>query len=180
MARSRRADLEALILNDARRLRDACDDDGDGIALGLVANTQAYEAWEALNASLMAYDALDPDDINNVTHTANAAGPRTEHQAANLIVPFQASLRYRLLSQLRIRASLSHGWEQREGMTDSEMEFITKRPHTSVSAARNFLAGAGWIYDTGQRRKTPTMRPAIVWALTDAGIRTFDTAQGAA
>jgi len=164
--RTKRTELADDIIRQARAFRDACDD-----GLGLAANTDAYLCWVELSKALDEYDGLEPGSIEVTSHTANAAGPDTQHAAAELIRPAQHSLRQRMLSNYRIRAGFN------DGCTDSEMEYITKRAHTSVSSARNFLANTGWIADSGRRRLTPSGREAIVWVLTRAGMTAYD--QGA-
>lgn len=52
-----------------------------------------------------------------------------------------------------------------EGWTDDDLERALLRSHQSVSAARNTLVRKGYITDSGQRRKTRSGNPAIVWRL---------------
>lgn len=160
--RTKRNELSDDVIRYARAFRDAC---GDG--LGLAANTDAYQAWLWLSEALDAFDGLEPGSIEVTRHVANVDGPDTQHEAANLAKVRAKSLRSKLLAQYRIRASLD------DGLTDSEMEFMLRRSHQSVSSARNFLASAGWIYDTGRRRLNPSGGQAIVWAMTPAGIRAW-------
>jgi hypothetical protein len=53
------------------------------------------------------------------------------------------------------------------GYTDEELEYILKRKHQSVSAARNLLVRKGYLFDTTERRLTSSGNPAIVWGRTD-------------
>lgn len=53
------------------------------------------------------------------------------------------------------------------GYTDEELEFILKRKHQSVSAARNLLVRKGYLVDSGERRRTSSNNPAIVWRRTE-------------
>lgn len=168
--RTKRTELEATIIRQARTFVEAC---GDGLGLG--ADPDAYMAWFELGETLDEYEMLVPDDIATPVHRANLPGADTQHIAASLIVPDQLSTRYKLLVQYRIRAALP-GYDDGEwdGLTDSEAEHVLKRAHTTVSSARNFLAEGGWIVDSGHRRLTPSKRPAIVWVLTKAGADAFD------
>lgn len=173
--RTRRVDLETQILREARAFRDSCDD-----GLGLAANTGAYQAWLALSRSLDEYDGLVPDDIRTRAHVANADSQTTAHLAAELIVPDQESIRYDLLMQYRVRVvAFGQNDDLASGLTDSEMEFVLRKPHETVSSARNWLMHAGFIHDSGVKRRNPSKRPAIVWTLTPAGLRALDVAAAA-
>lgn len=92
-----------------------------------------------------------------------AAGSDTSQAAAGLASPVQYSVRQQIIKQLAYLGEL--------GLTDDQMEKRLGRPHQTVSSARNWLVEAGWVRDSGQRRKTRSDRMAVVWTLTDAGIK---------
>lgn len=173
--RTKRVELEADIVRLARLFRDSCDD-----GIGLAANTGAYQCWLALSRTLDEYDGLTPDDIRTRAHVANTDAPETAHAAAELILPEQWSIRWDLLMQYRSRVVIFFGDSGGlDGLSDSEMEHALKKPHTTVSSARNWLMHAGFVHDSGIKRRTPSKRPAIVWTLTPAGLRALDVAAAA-
>jgi hypothetical protein len=55
------------------------------------------------------------------------------------------------------------------GFTDAQLEFRLNKSHQTVSSARNWLVEAGWVVDSGMRRKTLSGRKATVWMLSPAG-----------
>lgn len=52
------------------------------------------------------------------------------------------------------------------GYTDDELEQAMERTHQSVSATRNTLMRKGYVVDSGQRRRTRSGNPAIVYVPT--------------
>lgn len=109
-----------------------------------------------------AIQALDDHEAAELTGAGGryAAGSDTSKAAAGLSVPLQFSVRQEITEALT-RTNI--------GYTDDQLEERLKRPHQTVSSARNWLVAAGWVRDSGQRRKTRGGREAVVWELTDAG-----------
>jgi len=56
------------------------------------------------------------------------------------------------------------------GLTDQEGQRILQMPGDSYRPCRVTLADTGLVTDTGNTRKTPRNRPAIVWAITERGV----------
>ncbi len=63
-----------------------------------------------------------------------------------------------------------------KGATDAEVEAVTGLRAQSVSPRRGELRALGLIVDSGERRPTPSGRPAAVWTL----VRYADAGGGAA
>lgn len=55
------------------------------------------------------------------------------------------------------------------GATDAEIERGLGMRHQTASARRNELVKLGLVVDSGQRRPTPSGRPAIVWRRVSPG-----------
>lgn len=122
-------------------------------------------AEAALKELSNAVEALDNYEAAELTGAGAryAAGSDTSRAAAGLSVPVQFSTRQQIIKQLAHLGEL--------GLTDDQMENRLSRPHQTVSSARHWLVEAGWVRDSGHRRKTRSGREAVVWVLTDTGIK---------
>lgn len=119
---------------------------------------------KAQSELVRAVKALDELDVTTDFSGPGAFGhnsPDTSVAAATLCAPALGSLRRRLVDELAVAKLL----------TDSDFERRTRRPHQSVSSARNWLVEQGWIEDSGQRRTAPSGRLQIAWRFTPAGER---------
>ena len=124
-------------------------DDEEGRKLSATA-----EQWGALlhavttlrNLPTLAIDQPRPAVRDDATHTSRLAARR--------IAPKQGSKRRVIYDQIALRSY---------GMTDGELEALTRWPHQTVSAARNSLVENGWLYDSGERRTINGSRLGIVW-----------------
>ena len=54
-----------------------------------------------------------------------------------------------------------------DGLTDDDLEIVSKRSHQSVSAARNHLVKRGYLTNSGKTRKNRWGNDAVVWSYTD-------------
>ena len=91
-------------------------------------------------------------------------GPETSEQSARLAGLVQRSVREQIVALLAHVPPLAA-----PGYTDQQLEKRLGASHQTVSSARNWLVGEGWLEDSGQRRKNPSGRMAAVWQLTPAG-----------
>lgn len=134
------------------------------VALRVGSNAEVHDATVALDAALTALDAVPL--TTRATHGAFPAGATdTTREAARLAVPLQNSARKRIIERVYGQMHV-HG----VGCTDDELERRLHLSHQTLSAARNFLCGAGWLEDSGQRRPTRGKRDAIVWRLTEGAM----------
>jgi len=123
---------------------------------------------EALIDAVRALDEYEAAAITGAGARSVAGAPETSAQAAGLAEPVQYSTRHRVIRILDRR--MERGGN---GMTDDELEEASGNSHQTVSSARNWLVEAGWVRDTGIRRKTRSHRQAVVWELTPAGRQQF-------
>jgi hypothetical protein len=77
----------------------------------------------------------------------------TSKEAAAAIEPHMGRLEAEVFDTLKIRGPLAC----------HEIEHITQLAHTTVSARLRGLALKNRVVDSGERRKTPSGRNAIVW-----------------
>ena len=120
-------------------------------------------------ALMCAIKDLDDLEATPIVDEAGAFGPNspdTSRTAAAMAKPRSGSVRRRIVDEIRISEARRDPWVG--GLTDDELELITLRKHTTISAARNSLVEAGWLEDSSYRRDTTSGRPAIVWCLTPA------------
>lgn len=59
--------------------------------------------------------------------------------------------------------------QQDGGMTDQEAQVALSMSGDSYRPCRVTLADKGYVWDTGERRKTAHNRRAMVWAITERG-----------
>lgn len=117
------------------------------------------------------YERLAAYEATAIENTVGAYGhnsPDTSVIAAVMATPLTGSVRRRIVDEVRV-AML--GVVDKTGCTDEELERLLGRKHTTVSSARNWLCNNGWLQDSGFTRLTTSLRPAIVWELTPAGVR---------
>lgn len=116
---------------------------------------------------MAAVDALEAAAPGPIDGEPVSNGVSTSNRAANAAFPIQGSCRREIIAELhfihsRVPALI--------GRTIDELEVELRRTHTTVSAAVNHLAGAGWIEDSGFERDTRSKRAAIVWQLTQRAL----------
>jgi hypothetical protein len=64
------------------------------------------------------------------------------------------------------------------GMTTEEIERTLQGKHQTVSPRVTELRDAGWIYDSGHRRKTSSTNEAIVWWISHAARQAINGQEG--
>lgn len=122
----------------------------------------------ALIAAVRKLDACGlPDPDNGFAPAVNDA-PETSLQAAIAAAPFVGTVRRQVIAAIAIAKDHSL-----IGYTCEQLEERLGRPHTTVSSAVNWARDAGWIEDSGVRRKTRAKRQAVVWTVTPAAQRTM-------
>jgi hypothetical protein len=112
-----------------------------------------------------AVDALNEFEAAELTGAGARwvnGSPETSRGAAGLAVPVQGTARHQIIGALSHVARMSS-----PGYTDAQLEHLLNRSHQTVSSARNWLVEAGWVIDSGVRRRTPSKRLAVVWMLSD-------------
>jgi hypothetical protein len=82
-------------------------------------------------------------------------GSDTEAEAALSVTAVTGRLRKRALELLR--------YHDATGLTDDEGGALMGGDRLTFGRRRNELAKAGLVYDSGDRRRTPTGRKATVW-----------------
>ena len=82
-----------------------------------------------------------------------------------MIRPRVGTIRRRVLLEVLYEATRPDG---KPGLSDENLERRLRRPHTTVSSARNWLREQGWITDSGHRALTTSGRPAVLWRPTEA------------
>lgn len=65
-----------------------------------------------------------------------------------------------------------------KGLTDYELSMILDCLRGSASKVRGLLEEGGWVRDSGHRRPTDTGSLAVVWTLTDQGVRFMELLHG--
>jgi len=85
---------------------------------------------------------------------ARNTDPVTSHMAARLTEPRADTNRALALQVLR---------EHPDGLTDYELADLTGLQQNSIGKRRGELRDAGFVEDSGKRRKTPSGAQGIVW-----------------
>jgi|GEM_PF-3973104 len=85
----------------------------------------------------------------------SAGHPNTSYQAAKKALP-KSGTKKKIIYDLIVESGIC-------GLCDHEIETKTGWTHQSASAIRNTLMNDGWVLDSGFRRETPQLNPAIVW-----------------
>lgn len=96
---------------------------------------------------------------------ARDTDPETSHLAAGKTPSLRASDRRHAL--------LLHATHP-NGLTDFELGRLMERQQTSAGKRRGELRDGGLIEDGGHRRPAPSGSSAIVWRITEAGVRMAD------
>lgn len=143
MANRKLAAAQAAVIRQARELRA-----GQGTLAEL---SSALDALDALQLP-------DPD----AGHGRWVEGSADTSRHAALTLP--RGCRRDIVMQVACAPAALHG------LTDDELERRLKRPHQTVSAARNHLVSIGWLQDSGKTRIGRNRRPKVVWTLTPAGV----------
>lgn len=86
----------------------------------------------------------------------------TSQAAAAIAFPKSGSEREKVLAAIAVAP---------DGCTDDEMLEAWVTHPNGIRARRGELVTAGWVVDSGRRRKTRTGQAAAVWTLSDAGRR---------
>lgn len=108
---------------------------------------------------MSSYVPLDPMDLFAQQPYGGTApfeaGSETSRAAAQAITPGAPTLRTLVLTEIGLAGG--------HGMTDKELEAKTNLGHETASARRRELVLLGLVRDSGQKRKTPSGRNAVVW-----------------
>ena len=128
----------------------------------LLVSHQSTSTMDELRAAVGRLDE-HLGDITDAVGGFNIGSPTSEN-AAQLSRVIAYSTRHRIITEIRALNRLT----TLVGLTDDELERRLKKPHTTVSSARNWLVNAGWLIDSGFTRTTRGGREAAVWRLTDA------------
>lgn len=102
------------------------------------------------------------DDLFTYRPAARNTDPVTSHQAAQRH-PFK-----RQKDCLAVLIVHSH---HPAGLTDFELAHMMRRQQTSVGKRRGELRDSGLIEETEIKRKSPSGSPALVWRITEAGMK---------
>ncbi len=62
-----------------------------------------------------------------------------------------------------------------DGLTDEEGQLAAWMPGNSYRPCRVSLMDSGFVFDTGNRRKTQQHRDAAVWAVTPEGLQALES-----
>lgn len=127
------------------------------------------QQFETAMKALDAYCIGIPDSPGSF----NRNSPETAKIASQLSGLIQGSTRRRIVDEC-----ISCYGCPALGLTDRELETRLRGKHQTVSSARNWLVNAGWLVDSGKRRKTDSGRPAVVWQITPAGHARYYNKQG--
>lgn len=137
------------------------------------ARTWARSGWPSdpsasadLSHAVIALNEYEAAEITGAGARWVEGSPETSEQAARLAAPIQGSTRHAIIGQLMHLPPMA-----RPGLTDEQLERRLGMKHQTVSSARNWLTEAGWLRDSGIRRRNTSRRPAVVWELTPAAWR---------
>lgn len=156
MGRSRRRALELEVLKAAQSWLDECPTEPEV--------PRYFDTCEHLAAAVRTLRDAFPGPVDG---EPVSNGVSTSNRAANAAFPIQGSCRREIIAELHFIYSRV---PTLIGRTIDELEVELRRTHTTVSAAVNHLAGAGWIEDSGFERDTRSKRAAIVWQLTQRAL----------
>lgn len=111
----------------------------------------------------------------NMGPATHHPGHRTERDAAVLAMPRAGTIREGIIN-LIASAGLKHPKHitdlvEQRGVTQEAAALILDRRLYSVAPRFAELQRMGWIKDSGRTRPTTTGTQAIVWVLTDDGLR---------
>jgi hypothetical protein len=93
---------------------------------------------------------------------ARNTDPATSHEAAARMEP---------LARFDRRLVLIAHASKPAGLTDFELAALMQRQQTSVGKRRGELRDVGYIEATDIRRRSPSGSTAIVWRITEAGMK---------
>jgi hypothetical protein len=163
----RRRDLEQAVIAAAREIVENCRDTDDGMV-------ELLWKWDDLVRLRDAFDNLDK--LREVEKPrASRVAPITSHQAAAWVATSsQSSMLGKIFYKVywSEHRTFHDGFGDtryyQKGRTADELIVELNRGHATVSARVNELANAGWIVDSGIRRKTRSGREAVVWFASDA------------
>jgi len=97
-------------------------------------------------------------DLFTYTAPVGRNHPRTSYQAADAIAPIAGKLQQEVFAFARERGNY--------GFTDAEMfERWPERSENSLRPRRVELVEAGWLKDSGNRRKNSRGRSCVVWCV---------------
>lgn len=167
--RSKRRDLEMAVIDAAVHLASARKQYGESLL---------YFAGSAVDEVVDAALAYAEYGLANLDRPrAGLRAPQTSHDAAEWAKQFALTDAGAVFRQIYYAWQRAHSFDTwrfgpgetvPEGRTTDEVEEELNRTHQSISARVNALKDAGWIIDSGQRRKTRSGREAIVWTPTQA------------
>jgi hypothetical protein len=132
-----------------------------------MAYAKALQAIESAVHELNEFEPVDELDAPG----AYAGGSETSQIAAGLSRLVQGSVRRAIIDELSVLPAIAIG------LADFELERRLKKPHQTVSSARNRLVELGWIVDSGHTREAPSGRPTALWSLSPAAMNLVDSAE---
>lgn len=113
--------------------------------------------YESVKATQVSPPTADDAIIDRDVVAVGADAPETSKAAAAKALPRSGSKRREVYEIIKASGG--------NGMTDKELEAQTGTQHESVSAIRNGLMKDKQIFDSGQRRLTPSGNETIVWVV---------------
>lgn len=146
--RSKRRAAELAVIDAARRCH--------------VGDANLQPAVAKLSQAVQALDALPPPGVGRVY--VGADHPQTSREAADWVASKVGELIGEVF--ISIAAAANNG---ARGLTTDQLQQRLWGAHQSISPRVTELRQAGWITDSGIRRKTRSGRAAIVWEPTDLG-----------
>lgn len=107
-------------------------------------------------------DARPPEASRSRVYGVPHSGSQTSRNAAERIAPVATAQAARVFHAIAAAGA--------DGRTDHELQQLLGMTGDSERPRRWSLQRAGLIRDSGQRRKSPAGRAAIVWIATDAAL----------
>lgn len=107
-----------------------------------------------------------PLPFDNRLGPSHHNAPETSGQAAVANFPRSGTQRATVLDVI-----YRHSWLRGHGLTDEEIATYAKLTGNSVRPRRGELVRDGLVVDSGERRGTWMGNPAVVWTLTEEGLR---------
>lgn len=121
------------------------------------------DIWRKVAAAVLASQQEVTTPTDGRLGGQRQGGMATAREARDLVLPKVGSQRHRVLQAFHTYDAI--------GLTDVELAAATDLPANSVRPRRVELVDAGWVCDTGQRRRHNGRRH-VVWGLTPAAKET--------
>lgn len=152
----------------ARRFHDAYERLAPSFGYETREDTRAFDPASAngrlmvaVCEELLALPDPDRNEVGKFQHPDKGA-PETQRRAALEVYPRTGTARRRVLDAIAYARDF--------GRTDEELMRQLQMMLNTVRPRRNELLGAGWVADSGKRRRTATGSEAVVWVLTEQGL----------